>query len=102
MNFPSRRKRQWRVVSRNFHSLLQNNKTDQKLSNQCWGKNVKIKAQICIPSGAAYNCFILKEEELKFLKDATDRSKIRMASKSDKSSISLGLKGPPLHIAVVY
>lgn len=44
MNFPSRRERQWRVISRNFHTLLQNNKTDQKLSNQCWGKKCQNKS----------------------------------------------------------
>ena len=36
MHFPSRRKHQWRVISRNVHTLIQNSKTDQKLSNQCW------------------------------------------------------------------
>ena len=36
MHFPSRREHQWRVISRNVHTLIQNSKTDQKLSNQCW------------------------------------------------------------------
>lgn len=35
MDFPSQRKHRWRVIARNVHPLLQNSKTDQKLSNQC-------------------------------------------------------------------
>lgn len=35
MNFPLRRKRQWRIIARNVHAVIQNNKTDQKSSNQC-------------------------------------------------------------------
>ena len=51
MHFPSRRKHQWRVISRNVHTVKQ---IRNYLINV--GRNVKIKAQVCLPSGAAYNC----------------------------------------------
>lgn len=63
--FPSRRELQWSVISGNFHTAVQNNAQFKNYLTNA-GRNIKIKAHICIHSTIAYNCLVLKEEKPHF------------------------------------
>lgn len=94
MHFPSRRKHQWRVISGNVHTLIQNSKTDQKLSNQCWKKCQNKSTSL--PS--FWGCLQLlsfksRGVEVFWKMSSMGQSAGRMASKGDGESLSSGAGG---------
>ena len=107
MHFPSRREYQWRVISRNVHTLIQNSKTDQKLSNQCW-KQCQNKST-SLPS--FWGClqllsfesrgFEIKKKKKKKMR-SMGQSERRTASKGDLALSARGQGGLPTQAAAAH